>query len=307
MQQTLLRLERFLIPLALALICGITAHAQDFTYQGINYTVLTDNTCETKQGTRYTGGNDVSGDVVIPATVLDENDNEYTVTAIGDYSFKDCVFSSLEIPNSVISIGHSAFVWCTLSSVEIPNSVTSIGIAAFIETTNLETVTIGESVTFIGVSAFNVCYVLKEVTILGSPYIDLGAFTETAIESVTALSTNPVAIHDEAFDDWGYENATLYVPESAVETYKSTDGWKNFKNIVGIPITAEVGDVCVDNADGAIVAEDGAICINGDGNVQVIALNGETVYNGRGNVRFNVAPGVYLIKTAHKTSKIIVR
>ena len=43
-----------------------------------------------------------------------------------------------------------------------------------------------------------------------------------------------------------YERATLYVPEEAIEAYKTAPEWKNFKNI--LPIKDGVSDVTTDDA-----------------------------------------------------------
>jgi hypothetical protein len=36
-------------------------------------------------------------------------------------------------------------------------------------------------------------------------------------------------------------------------------------------------------------------------------MNGTTIYNGRGNISVNVAPGIYIVVTDTKTTKIAVQ
>ena len=50
---------------------------------------------------------------------------------------------------------------------------------------------------------------------------------------MTSCIENPFAIDYSVFSNY---NATLYVPIGTSDKYKSTDGWKDFKNIVEIEI-----------------------------------------------------------------------
>ena len=152
---------------------------QDFTYNGVKYTVIsqTDKTCRTKAGDYSTSGsstllrssgNNVSGDLVLPSKVT-YNNTEYTLTEIGDYSFRENNITSITIPNSVTSIGESTFRNCTsLISIEIPNSVTSIGASAFSGCTGLASVKISKSVTSIERNTFTDCTSLTSVKIPNS-------------------------------------------------------------------------------------------------------------------------------------------
>lgn len=128
----------------------VPLHGRDFAYEyagkTLIYTVLDENkkTCETKAGTSNgSSGNNVEGDIVIPAIAKD-GETEYTVVSIGVRSFRECVhISSISIPATVTSIGSKAFEACiSLPSITIPASVTSIGKDAFRACRGLETATI---------------------------------------------------------------------------------------------------------------------------------------------------------------------
>ena len=128
----------------------------------------------------------------IPQTVTYAGNN-YTVTAIGNMAFNNCVnLESIDIPDSVTAIGSYAFSSCTnlknvtlpdgittitgnmfvgctnLASVNIPDGVTSIAGAAFTECRSLTNVTIPDGVTTIGSSAFMNCYALQKIYIPNS-------------------------------------------------------------------------------------------------------------------------------------------
>ncbi len=158
-----------------------------------------------------------------------------SLTSIGDDAFWGCSgLTSVTIPNSVISIGSHAFHECRgLTSVTIPNSVTFIGGGAFWECEGLTSVTLPNSVTLIGQSAFSGCSGLTSVTIPNSvTEIKSSAFADCSnLSSVYYNCENPIKCNYGKIFDGSLENATLYVPEVAVEKCKVIYPWKDFKNI----------------------------------------------------------------------------
>ena len=167
----------------------LSARDFEYTYEGktLKYTVLDEDakTVETKEGTSFNGGNIVTGDVILPATVYDGG-NEYSVVAIGNYAFYSCTgLTSVDIPNSVTTIGNYAFSNCRgVTSIDIPNSVTSIGGSAFSNCENLTSFTIPSSVSSIGSFAFYFCSRLKDLIVEDSDnsiYFDSRALEESQI------------------------------------------------------------------------------------------------------------------------------
>lgn len=152
----------------------------------------------------YLNGEEIK-DLVIPNSV----------TNIGNSTFAGCSgLTSLTIPNSVTSIGNDAFSVCSgLSSLTIPNSVTSIGDYAFSDCSGLTSVTIPSSVTNIGELAFWDCNGLK---------------------SVTSQATIPPIANDYTFSNY---SIPLFVPDEALNDYKTTIPWSLFETI--LPISSE--------------------------------------------------------------------
>lgn len=153
------RLQRAAL-LTLLLAVSLPSFAVTFTFNGIKYQTLA------TAGEVEVASQDypLSGDIVIPEIVSD-GVNNYTVTAIGDYSFSGSYLTSVVIPNTVTSIGTRAFHSCGLSSVTIPNSVLSIGENAFRACSNLTEVSIPESVTEIIGNPFFLCSKLSAVKV----------------------------------------------------------------------------------------------------------------------------------------------
>ena len=150
-------------------LCATSAWAYTFSAvaprgQTLYYNIVDGNAQVTYQRTSSPCYSNLSGDLVIPASVTYDNIT-YSVTSIGGQAFYYCTgLTSVTIPNSVTSIGGCAFEGCTgLTSVTIPNSVTSIGESAFAVCTGLTSVTIQNSVTSIGSSAFRDCTGLTSV------------------------------------------------------------------------------------------------------------------------------------------------
>lgn len=193
------------------------------------------------------------------------------VTGIGTCAFADCrSLRSIAISNSVTSIGNNAFYNCiNLSSIVISSNVTNIDSGAFnlcsgltsivvadgntiydsrgecnaiIETASNTLVTgckntvIPNNVTTIGTYAFTGCSGLTSITIPNS-VTSIGELSFrfcTGLLDVYCYSENVPEADPTSFDYSNIANATLHVPESLLETYKSTLPWSNFYKIVRI-------------------------------------------------------------------------
>ena len=214
---------------------------QTFEYKNLKYTVNADGTTVS---VAWQGKDDaVSGDVVIPETVKDEEGTEYTVTSIGTKAFYKCSeLTSVEIPSSVTSIGDSAFYDCyNMKSIEIPSGVisigsgafshcewltdvtfeansqlTSIGKWAFCHSIRLKELVIPEEVTTIGDYVFQECGDLQTVTIpasvesVGSDIFDLNLY-----------KTAKTIIYGGTEEQWNEFFKKVKLPEGSKVHYKN--------------------------------------------------------------------------------------
>lgn len=181
---------------------ALPAFAQDFTYEGITYTVLDAETltCRTKIGFSEAAGNTYEGDLVIPSVVSYEG-TEYTVVEIGNYGFTKTGLTSITLPESVTVIEEHAFDGCTdLASAALNNSITVIKYGAFYECSNLASLMLPEKLNEIGEYAFGKCSSLTSLSIPESVTV-LGAFAFDqcrGLASVT-LPTNLTSISSGLF------------------------------------------------------------------------------------------------------------
>ncbi len=167
-----------------------------------------------------------------------------TMKTIETGAFRNCIgLTSIVIPNSVTTIEASVFKGCSsLTSVVMSNSLKTIGSNAFMDCEALTSITIPLSVTSIGNRAFYGCSNLASVVMgSGVEYIGTMAFANCkALTDVYCyakempLMVNGSDFVTDAFQGSPIEQASLYVPISMIELYKSLEPWKNFKNIISV-------------------------------------------------------------------------
>ena len=170
--------------------------------------------------------------------------------------------TNITIPNSVTYIGDYTFYGLEITSITIPNSVTSIGGGAFSGCTSLTNVTIPNSVTNIDYEAFYRCENLTDVY----------CFAETLPSTFS-----------DAFAESPIQSATLHVPASALESYKGTEPWSNFGNIVALTEEELAQIHSADMNSVQVKAQNGEITIEGAKDitpVHIYTMNGTKVASG---------------------------
>ena len=154
--------NKLLLLLLAALIMPIGAWAalsvgDTFTYQGITYKVISISPNEVQVGdNKLCVKSDTTGVISIPKLVLDNNEDGYFVTIIGNNAFKNQKrITSVIIPDKVTIIDQYCFSGCdALNEITIPNSVTTINYGAFQNCPCLNYIEIPSSVTEINSNPF---------------------------------------------------------------------------------------------------------------------------------------------------------
>lgn len=322
-----------------ALLCaGFGAQAQDFSDNGIEYSVLPDRA----QSVAVAGADSTVTDLIIPATVS-YNNVQYDVTAIADNAFMDNMkIRSVTIPNTVQSIGSKAFKHCeSLTSVDIPESVATLGESAFYWCTALTSAQLPEGLTEIPSQAFYRC---QELTAINIPEtvtkIGRSAFTATALtnidipEGVTKIGayaylmckkartlnipSTVTSIGDNAFSD------TQVLREINCAVREPFECWPDFRSYsinnakVYVPVgTSQAYKAVMPWSMFAHIIEKdfpntGSTTVCGDIQCDDPAANGTPVQvytlNGTpaGSSLDNLQPGIYLVRTGDRVQKVVI-
>ena len=228
-----------------------------------------------------------------------------SVTSIGNYAFSGCSsLISLSIPSSLTSIGNYVFSGCSnLISLSIPSSVTSIGNNAFRGCSGLTSVTIPSSVKYIYDSAFEGCNnICKLIVGNGIRSIASRAFALCSnIEHVYCYAEVVPSTSTDAFEDSYINYATLHVPLSAIDSYKSVTPWSTFRTIKSyFPfVDPNVEALCVNNwdtnGDGELSEDEAAAVTDlGDvfkGNTTITSFNELQYFTGLTSIANNAFNG----------------
>ena len=155
------------------------------------------------------------------------------VTQIGSYTFYNCrSLPSITIPDGVTQIGNWVFRGCeSLTSITIPDGVTEIGEDAFCGCSSLTSINIPDGVTQIGDNAFWGCSSLTSITFPKSVE-GIGRDAFYKVKVVYCMATQPPLLGEP--EDSSSYTEYIYVPTNSVDTYKTSDGWKEYADkIVG--------------------------------------------------------------------------
>ncbi|MBP3299645.1 MAG: leucine-rich repeat domain-containing protein [Muribaculaceae bacterium] len=154
------------------------------------------------------------------------------LTEIGEFAFSGCrTLKNITLGNKLIALQEEAFSSTSITSLALPESLEILGIRAFNDCRSLKEIVVPGKVTDVGNYCFFGCQVIESIT-LGKNvrYIGEYAFRNCpALTSLICKGSVPPS-HDD-FTDVQFASVTLYVPEKALNTYKTTSPWSKFQTI----------------------------------------------------------------------------
>ena len=220
--------------------------------------------------------------------------------------------ASVTILEGVTSIGDDAFCYCHLQLFEIADGTNPLVLSD--DDFSSKELYIGRSIVAESATASSECQFIpsdmEKVTF--SRYVEsldyIGMDNATRLETVVALGKIPPTIADDFFSVDQYDNATLYVPEGAMQAYMEAPGWRFFYNIVeGVPTGISQVKSATDRM--TVTTDNGYIAIsNAHGKVNVYDASGTMIGTAAadgGDVRMPVpGKGLYIVKAGGTAVKI---
>ena len=262
-----------------------------------------------------------------------------SVTKWGMESFNYMGDVDTVIINSKAVVPMGAFYLSTVHNLRIGKNVPGMQNGAFWSQYHiswLNSVVIEEGLKFMGDNNFDGKY--TKITIpnsvetmgiynFGSPELktlDLGTGLKSTgyltdspkLDYLICRATTPPAVKENTTADPEYSNLVtpslyghtlLFVPEKSIDAYKAAPHWSRFLNIKSIE--KDLAGVDTPMADNLTVTVNGnEINVTGyDGNISVTNLAGRTVYNGPATTVAVSESGLYIVRAADKTWKLMVK
>lgn len=290
---------------SVAFLSSFVVMAHDVEIDGIFYNLDVPNQTAsvTYQGDNFLSVSDeYTANVVIPSFIT-YNDQQYTVTTIGDYAFAYCAtLQEVALPEEVTVIGSNAFVGCTaLTALEIPQHVTTIGDWAFAYCTALTTLTIPDEVAVIAPEMFYACRDLQKIT-LGSGIESIGNFAFVdciQLQEITIRAAQMPTTGSSVFTNF---DATLLVPCSALAEYTNNEVFGSFAAIKCIPEADDPSTGVVETESNEVyVSGKWILCDHADLTIYDMLSRNVTHLNG------SLHNGIYIVQANNKLQKVLIK
>lgn len=170
-------------------------------------------------------------------------------TLPGNTFYGTTALQSIQLPAALETIRYSAFYNSGLTSIEFPPSLKTIESQAFYGT-QLTEITIPKTVTSVGSQFAGNCTQLKKAALgrkidyMKNSYFDYFNYCSN-LDTLRIYAGTPPGISTSYYNNYtnSYRaNCVLEVPMDVVETYKATDVWNTFKEIIGFEVGDELRD-----------------------------------------------------------------
>ncbi len=198
-------------------------------------------------------------------------------------AFKDCKsIKSLNLGENIVTIRESAFDLYDSGSnlgakqIIFPESLETIEKFAFARWENLESIHLGYNVKKLGQFSFISSSGLKEIICdaINPPQEINGSW-----DSPSVFGTNSDT----------YNTATLFVPESSLDSYRSSQIWRFFKNIMPTKGDSGIEDITFEQNSSALL--------------EIYDIRGSKI----ANTKNQLPSGMYIIRQGNVTKKVYVK
>lgn len=255
-------------------------------------------------------------------------------TKIAPSAFSECnKLASIQFPNTLIEIGSEAFYKCLkLENITFPSSITAVGEGALYgcegllqvklsksmtiipdnllsKCTKLQKIKIPEGINKIAYQAFSNCSSLTQVEIPASVNnIESESFKACeSLNEIYCYIKEPLTIEEDVFKGVNVGTCNLYVIAESIEQYKNSEVWKNFQ-VKPIPNTTGKNNVIQQNENEIVKVCGNTITIQGEltAPIHIMDTSGKTIYYGTEREISVGKHGIFLVKTGHKVTRVML-
>jgi len=226
-----------------------------------------------------------------------------TLTEIQVGAFSGCAsLAEVSLPESLVLLGDWAFKECTsLESIKIPDGVTEIKAKTFEGCVGLKSMDTGDGVKTLGDWSFYNCPELLSLG-LGKSLESIGIEAFVGDNKITEINCRSTTSPDypTGFSAEVISNATLNVPEGSEDEYLANSTWNP------LMVQSGIHEITVDeNVTDRIIVDGSTLkAIAPSQLIEVYSMSGVCLGKAIGELNLNLAPGIYIVRIGHTTSKI---